>query len=451
MSEDNDWEIGKQEHIRLSDAAAEIYDSEYESANFATASYMNYEIDQLKSLIKKAPKRQIAVDLGCGTGRHSFILAQHFSAVYAYDISRNMVDVANKSKMERGQGNVLFAEADVEQEVPSIGEGLADLVSCSFGMGSFVRDLPTLFKTVRLLLKPGGVAAFSWYNNDAIVNRLNLPWEPALAARMVPGKKRLRVDFAGTSREIAAVAYSVGTLRHELELNFEDVHLSTYPTLTALFPQELFDSKEAQTLCRLVDDKLRSDVDGSAGGPYIFATAATRGRTPRIEKLGVERVEEVLRVHGIRPKRHEHQPLRTMAEVRDHFSKVDPEKMVKSVMLAKRRLDRPDPDNDDLLLCLVPANTKVNLGGLASFMNLDTSSRLYLLSTMDLERRTGFSVGAIPPFGMPKRVTTYIDARLAGLDEAWTGSGQATVSYQMKMSELRLLSHAIVGPIAKDG
>lgn len=450
MSQDEieDWEQGKRAHIELSDQAAERYDEVYAKANYATASYMDYELKRLKELVQSSPDKSIAVDLGCGTGRHSFILAQEFEQVYGYDISSGMINAAIRNKSARGVGNVSFEVQDVEMALPSIGEGRAALVSCSFGMGSFIRDLPTLFKTVRMLLKPRGVAAFSWYNSEALVNNLHLEWRPALAARTVPGKRKLSVNFDGQDVLISAVAYDVSQIRHELGKHFSESTITTYPTLTALFPHSLFEDERARELCREVDERLASNVAGPAAGPYIFATARKGGKPVHTEKMGYERVEELLRVHEIAVDRIEHGPFRTMRDVMERFPDVDPKDMVKSVLLARRRGEANDPEHDDLVLALVPASSSVDSRKLATFLGC-AKGDLYMASPNMMEERTGFSQGTIPPFGMPRRVHVVMDTHFATRQMLWTGSGKATESFHLSLMDLKILSNCDVADVAK--
>jgi len=103
-----DWSKRKQEHLALSAAAADKYDELYENANFATGSYMRYEMETIARFVTMAPSFSLAIDIGCGTGRDSFLLSSHFDQVYAYDFSPDMIRVAEKSKLQKRAGNVLF-------------------------------------------------------------------------------------------------------------------------------------------------------------------------------------------------------------------------------------------------------------------------------------------------------------------------------------------------------
>jgi hypothetical protein len=62
------WTEKKEAHKALSAAAAEKYDELYEVANFATGSYMRYEVEVIRNWVEQSPlPRHLALDLGCGT------------------------------------------------------------------------------------------------------------------------------------------------------------------------------------------------------------------------------------------------------------------------------------------------------------------------------------------------------------------------------------------------
>lgn len=140
------WQEGKAEHLALSNAVAEAYDALYENANFATGSYMRYEIETIEGVIPQAPSRSLAIDLGCGTGRDSFVLARHFQQVYGYDFSPEMIRVAGTNKLSRGIGNVGFEVLDIEDSPLPLRTGSVCFVNTAFGMGSFVRNPESLFR-----------------------------------------------------------------------------------------------------------------------------------------------------------------------------------------------------------------------------------------------------------------------------------------------------------------
>src|SRR5579871_5418819 len=182
------WDANKAEHLALSAVAAEAYDEIYEKANFATGSYMRYEIEVIDRFVKESPSHTFAADLGCGTGRDSRILSHHFSQVYACDFSPDMIRVAERQKLARRMGNVRFEVRDIEDGPLPLADGSVAFLNTGFGMASFVKNIDSLFREVRRVLQPKGIAIFSFYNSDALVNRLKLDWKPALAARVIEGQ-----------------------------------------------------------------------------------------------------------------------------------------------------------------------------------------------------------------------------------------------------------------------
>ena len=446
---EDDWGVGKAEHLRLSEAVAEKYDAVYEDATFATGSYMRFELETIARAGAQAPSSAIAVDLGCGTGRDAFGLTKHFDQVYGFDFSPEMVRVATRNKLRRRAGNAGFDVLDVETERLPLDDSSAALVNSGFGLGSFLNNLEPVFREVRRVLLPKGIALFSFYNSDALVNSLDLEWKPALAARAVPGKDRLRVEFEDSSYEISARAYSVKDIRRRLEGNFRIVELLTFPTLTALFPQALFRSEKARALCTKVDQLLAANLD-IAAGPYILAVCQKGGTTPRTRALmGYERVLELLRHHGIEPELRTHAPVRNMAEVQTVLE-APPSEMAKSVLMA---VDPKESGADaetraELYLVAIPASRKLDVGSLARLLDKKRED-LRFATQVEVEELTGFEVGSIPPFALPKNVPVIVDTALAGQNRVWCGTGKATESLRIRVDDLKRLSTFSVADVSK--
>lgn len=442
----DNWETGREAHIRLSNAAASKYDDLYENANFATGSYMKYEIDTIERSAPLAPSKHLAIDLGCGTGRDSFCLGRLFSQVYAYDFSPEMVKVAEKNKIKNKAGNVLFECRDVDDPLPAKNDSVA-FVNTAFGMGSFVAHPEKLFREVRRVLSPRGIAIFSFYNSDALVNNLALSWRPALAARVVEGKDALSVDFDNEVFEISAKAYSPHEIKNKLAGNFKVLDITTFPTLSALFPQEIFQHEKARELCSKVDQLLSNKLD-IAAGPYIVAVCQKGGGINRVApSTGYERVLELIRFHDISEDIREHAPVRTMEDVFEVLED-DPARMVKSILVTHCSREGQDIRDSDLFLCGVPADRRLDLGKLAKVLALKRT-KLRFASQIEVETVTGFKVGAIPPFGLPKRVPVIVDSSFEQGSYVWCGTGKATESLRLKIEDLKMLSAYVSADISK--
>lgn len=443
------WEGGRKEHIQLSNAAATHYDELYADSNFATGSYMNYEVQIIEKWAACAPDQHLAVDLGCGTGRDSFVLAKRFDQVYAYDFSEKMIAVATQNKINRDVGNVLFAVRDVERELLDLQPGTASFVNSSFGMGSFVENVEIFFRQVKQILKPQGIAIFSFYNATALVNRLRLDWRPALTARSAPDRDALLVDFSGREYEIAARSYGLREIRLKLEGNFEILSLTTFPTLSALFPQELFEDSLARDLCTNVDNLLADNL-ALAAGPYIVAVVRRAGKKLRQREVrGYERVLSLLARHNVIPDFRHHAPVRNMEDVKAVID-APLDEMIKSIIVSVN----DDPSRGDghprLYLFGVPADRKLDFGKVSSYLG-KPRKHVRAATQTEVEDLTGFTIGSIPPFGMPRDVVVVIDSRLAGKRVVWCGTGIPTQSLRLSVDDLRKLSTFSVGDISKPG
>ncbi|MES2766114.1 MAG: class I SAM-dependent methyltransferase [Bacteroidota bacterium] len=268
----NKWLQRKIEHLALSAAAAETYDEIYTKSSFATNVYMHYEMEIIEKYVSRAPSHTLALDLGCGTGRGSILLSTHFSHVYGYDFSPEMVHVANDNKLQNNIDNISFKILDIEDNLLPVPDASVAFVNTAFGMGSFVNNADKLIAEVNRVLLPGGIAIFSFYNSKSLINQLSFDWEPAMVVRALDGEDALEVKFADHIYTIAARSYNVNEVKDKLTRAFKDgvLDILTFPTLSALFPQSLFDNSETRQLCHNLDRLIASNLEIAAGS-YIIA------------------------------------------------------------------------------------------------------------------------------------------------------------------------------------
>ena len=90
-----------------------------------------------------------ALDLGCGTGRDSVLLAGRFAHVDAVDLSLPMIEIA---RARRSRPNVAYRQADL---LEATGSGEYDLVLSVMTL-HHVPDLRAALAHVKGLLAPGG-------------------------------------------------------------------------------------------------------------------------------------------------------------------------------------------------------------------------------------------------------------------------------------------------------
>jgi SAM-dependent methyltransferase len=267
------WAELKQSHKDLSAAAASTYDELYETSNHATGIYMRYEEDLIARTTGSLTETGTALVLGSGTGRESFALAPRFERVFGLDFSPEMTEQALLNRMRNGLKNVEFLTLDVEQDPLPFPDRSVDFINSSFGMGSFVLNPAGFFMEIKRVLKPGGKVIFSFYNSQAFVNQLELGWAPAISSRLNHQEEALEVQFNGKTFLIPVVAYSIPEIEKELGRFFEIVSLSTFPSISSIFPQQFFSNDRIRKLC-LEADLLLADNLELAGGPFIVAVAS---------------------------------------------------------------------------------------------------------------------------------------------------------------------------------
>jgi SAM-dependent methyltransferase len=101
----------------------------------------------LMNLPERAPR---AVDLGCGAGRHSVVLADHAERVLAVDVSVRMLDIA---RTQRARPNVDYQQRGVLDV--TVQDGPFEVVLSVHAL-HHVGDPATVLPHVRSLVAPGG-------------------------------------------------------------------------------------------------------------------------------------------------------------------------------------------------------------------------------------------------------------------------------------------------------
>jgi SAM-dependent methyltransferase len=102
-------------------------------------------------ILEHLPERAaMAVDLGCGAGRHSVLLADRAEEVLAVDVAGRMLDIA---RTERARPNIDYQRRGVLEVAPE--DGPFDVVLSVHAL-HHVGEVATVLPHVRSLLSPGG-------------------------------------------------------------------------------------------------------------------------------------------------------------------------------------------------------------------------------------------------------------------------------------------------------
>ncbi len=116
--------------------------------------------------------------------------------------------------------------------------------------------------------------------------------------------------------------------------------------------------------------------------------------------------------------------------------------IVKSLVFVAPRGDELEP-----VICLVSGQNRVDLARLAAVIGEPSIRRASAREARDL---TGFTVGGIPPIGHPHSVRVIMDPDLGRFPVVWAAAGTDTAVFPVAPATLRLLSNAVVAPIADE-
>src|SRR4051812_14070209 len=107
----------RQNLIELTEYICEKYDPGYTEVHHATDAYGKFEAELLAADIAKLEQQKLALDLGCGRVSLSIndLATRHkFQEVRGYDLSEDMISVADRKRKQMGAGNVIFERRDIE-------------------------------------------------------------------------------------------------------------------------------------------------------------------------------------------------------------------------------------------------------------------------------------------------------------------------------------------------
>src|SRR3989344_4957312 len=189
-------------------------------------------------------KRRLAIDLGCATGVISFDIASRFKKVIGYDISPDMVAVANRKKLERGLGNLDFINKDIESGI-NLPDNSVSLAIMNMGTGSDLKNTKGVIAEIKRVLRPSGKFLISFYNAESLLNKVGfIPWPMTLSAYVDPDRRCLTVSYENNVYFLYARSRTVEEVKTLLS-EFE-VDVCTYPTLASILPNILTENCDGE-------------------------------------------------------------------------------------------------------------------------------------------------------------------------------------------------------------
>lgn len=430
--------LRKMFHLVLSEIAAPIYENFYSQSKIATKKFMEFEEDRLNQLIKKLKidgKNKIAIDVGCGTGRHSFALARHFETVYAYDFSPNMIDEANKLRRKHDIRNIFFRVNDFEYErLSDEGQfyGKCDLVVASFGMGSFIEDTSGMLRHFYDWLKPDGYMFISFYNGNSITLNVTPNWrDSALAAQIDRENNSLEVHLTPkTQFNIFCKLFDDG-VEGEINRIFNTYTITTYPMIMALLPNSLLENDFARKAFVAADKTLADHEHKDKRHGYYAIVTACKGER---ETNGYHNVERLLREYSVEYEMLEHGPVLSMEDVKKEIGYF-PKSMIKTILINNRK-------TDEFIVILLQSEKRLNMDQLADLLQVN---RYHISFAREKDiLRMGFPLGGVAPFGFQNGLTIrkFVDEAIVSHRCKWfyTGTGDNRKTLKIKKQDfLRLI------------
>lgn len=122
------------------------------SATYDQDRNLTRDLDQVVTKAILANLRcQSVLEIGCGTGKNTALLAEVAEKVYAFDFSIGMIE---KARQKRVPANVAFVVSNLTQQWPCR-DGAVNLIACNLVL-EHIRDLGFVFAEAARVLALGG-------------------------------------------------------------------------------------------------------------------------------------------------------------------------------------------------------------------------------------------------------------------------------------------------------
>ena len=208
---------------------AAVYDLLYNDKDYVS------ECDYIETIFKNYygdVKR--VLDLGCGTGGHSLILAERGYDLVGVDMSKEMLSIA-KSKVRGKNLSIRFVNADI---VELHMREKFDAVISMFAVMSYQTTnaaIAGVCKTAREHLIPGGLFIFDCWNGVAIINQK--PEVRVKEVELMNNERLIRFTQPALDvfNNIIEVRFKLWKLKgNHLQKECNEIHKMRY-----IFPQEI--------------------------------------------------------------------------------------------------------------------------------------------------------------------------------------------------------------------
>lgn len=256
----------RQNLLRLTKLVAPTYEEKY--GGTATRVYREFEQRMVDRVLRDLPHRGIVLDLGCATGKLTRHIAPYFKRVVGLDLSPAMIEEAQKRNVS---SKIEFLVHDVEQDLPFESESVS-FVLMNMGTASDILELHFVLQEIARVLKQGGAAFLSFYNEEALFYTLGIPYYPGLSAEFNELRNALDVRFGQQVFRIFARPYTIGEVRDMVKsatLRLRKDWVWSYPTIASLLPEIPFEEKGMRRM-QEADEAL---AEKCMSGAYLIVVA----------------------------------------------------------------------------------------------------------------------------------------------------------------------------------
>jgi ubiquinone/menaquinone biosynthesis C-methylase UbiE len=255
---------------------AQIFNEMAEEYDHLKDPWYSYTFKEIERVLRRRfsvnatrQPRPLALDVGCGTGIQSLVLAELGYRVQGVDIADNLISIAESKLRRAGYTEAHFQHADATS-LP-FENCVADVVNCCGPTLSFVPAWRTALQEISRCLKPGGKLLLEvegkwtfdllWEVLNALIgNRLgyNRTLKDALKQFLPPWTVGHCTDYSfvlesGEGVTMPLKLFTAGELNRELEaLDFVVEKRWGLHFLTNLIPSTVLHHADAPPLVRMV-------------------------------------------------------------------------------------------------------------------------------------------------------------------------------------------------------
>lgn len=260
----------KENLLRLTETVAGRYDARDSSRKLASHATAAFERELILADAGALPRRGLALDLGCATGRVALELAPLFERVEGVDVSAHMVSAASASAKARGLDHVAFSQLDLDTHPLPHADASVSFVVMNLGTASDVAGVGRVLAEIERVLEPGGRFFLTFYNAEALLYKMGfLPWVASLEAVVNPYTNCLDVKIGDEMVAVHAQLYSEADVRAMLPPGLTVDATLSYPQIAAILPDEVLSDDKVRASIERLDRDLARGADGH-GGAYLM-------------------------------------------------------------------------------------------------------------------------------------------------------------------------------------